>query len=101
MRKFKNIEEFKNEFISDVNLQNEFKENPEQFVKQISTRKTLLDKKIFSYVIFFVAIVLIITLSACIVFIFKFPKDPMPTFLVSVASTSLGALVGLLTPSSK
>ena len=53
MRKFKNIEEFKNEFISDVNLQNEFKENPEQFVKQISTRKTLLDKKIFSYVIFF------------------------------------------------
>lgn len=82
-------------------MSEEFLKNPKAFMEKSASRNPLIDKSIFKWIIFIIGAVLIFCLVASTIFIFQNKELEVPTFLVTIGSTSLGALVGLLTPTPK
>ncbi len=96
MKKFKDIEDLKSQIETNQTLRDEFLKDPKEFISQTATNP-LIDKSIFKWIIFIIGGVLFFCIIASTVFIFQNTKLEVPTFLVTIGSTSLGALVGLLT----
>lgn len=77
-----------------------FKENPVQFLEQIKERP-IDNKGVFLTIVIIVGVVLVGSIILGSIIIFRAPDTQnakVPEFLVSVGSTALGAIVGLLAP---
>ena len=99
MRKFKNLNDLKKQAVNDDQLREEIKNDPLKFFSEIQSNP-YMDKTIFKGIVWFVGILLILSFSAGVFYIFLRGGDSeVPTFFVTICSTALGALVGLLSPS--
>ena len=82
----------------------EFLNDPLRFIQKIDTDEPMKDKKVFLIIVSIVGLVLLISIILGGIIIFKH-NDPsnanVPEFLVSIGSTALGAIVGLLAPTPK
>ncbi len=102
--KINKVVELKNELEKSDSLKNEFLKNPLDFLEKIETEEPIKDKKVFLFIVGIVGIVLLssIILGAIIIFTSDdYSTAKIPEFLVSIGSTSLGAIVGLLAPSPR
>lgn len=100
--KVKTISELKEKIQNSDELAQQLKNNPQAFID--SLEDPIKDKNIFRTVLFIVGAVLLLTiiLSAWI----TLSSDPpgtvkVPEYLISIMSTALGAIVGLLVPNNK
>jgi hypothetical protein len=101
---FKNIADFKSNLSTDTDLQNAFKDNPVEAVKNIE--ESPLDTDIWIYRIVVVALgASILSIIIGVLFLIgqgKFTNDAtVPTILTAIGSAAIGALSGLLAPSPK
>ncbi len=76
--------------------------DPKKFLDENTYEMPINDKNVFLTVLWIVGVVLITAVILGSVIIFMSPDKQnakVPEFLVSIGSTALGALVGLLAPS--
>ncbi len=98
------ISELKIELDKSSELKEKFINNPMQFINSISTSEPLKDKKVFLFIVGIVGVVLLCSILLGAIIIFKsadVTKAKVPEFIVSIGSTALGAIVGLLAPSPR
>lgn len=98
------IAELKQELNKSNELKERFVKNPMEFIDSIDTDEPMKDKIVFLFIVSIVGIVLLSSIILGAVIIFKsedFATAKVPEFLVSIGSTALGAIVGLLAPSPR
>jgi hypothetical protein len=102
MKDIKSFSDFKQELTNNVDLQNQFKNDPVNAVQQIPIVSPILpDTWIYRIVVgsLGLAIILVI-IGAVILTINNNGGDKsVPTILTAIASGAIGALAGLLAPS--
>ncbi|MCH2034089.1 MAG: hypothetical protein MK202_11325 [Tenacibaculum sp.] len=102
--KTNSINDLKAELGKSAELKQQFESNPVQFIDSIDTNEPLKDKKVFLFIVGLVGLVLLFSIILGATIIFK-SKDvntaKVPEFVVSIGSTALGAIVGLLAPSPR
>ena len=98
------ISELKKELNKSDTLREKFIENPIEFIGAIDTKEPMKDKIVFLFIVSIVGLVLLFSIIIGASIIFKSPDiatAKVPEFIVSIGSTALGAIVGLLAPSPK
>ena len=96
------ITDLTKELENSETLKTEFLNNPIGFMKNIDVEEPIKNKYVFLTIVAIVGIVLLASIVLGGIIIFKsddLNTAKVPEFLVSIGSTALGALVGLLTPS--
>ncbi len=98
---FKNIDELKTAIKENPDIKTSFSNDPEGFIDRLEVHRPIKDKGVFLIVVAIIGLVLLtaIVLSSMILFDDANNTNEVPDFLVAMASTALGALVGLLAPS--
>ncbi len=81
-------------------LLSRFNNNPLEFLENVED-KPMDNKWIFLFIVSVVGLVLVSTITIASILIFRDGNVKVPEFLVSLSSTALGAIVGLLAPSPK
>ncbi len=100
----KNFAELRSKVAESAILQEQLKADPQKFLEQLEDKPPIAQKGVFLTIVAIVGIVLItaIVLGGIIIFESKdINTAKVPEFLVSMGSTALGALVGLLAPTPK
>jgi hypothetical protein len=101
----KTFAEFKNELVTNTDLQNQFKEDPVKAVQQFQQQSPLTtDKWIYRIIVLSLGITILSIIIGVIVLIGtgKISDDKgVPTILTAIGSAAIGALAGLLAPPPK
>ena len=105
MTQFKNVDEFKKELATNVELQQQFKDDPIKAADQI-TQKTPLETDPWIYRIIVLALgftILFIIIGVIVLLGTGRISDDksVPTILTAIGSAAIGALAGLLAPPPK
>ena len=98
------ISELKTALDTSSELKETFIKDPIQFINAINTNEPLKDKGVFLFIVGIVGAVLIISIILGATIIFKsadVAEAKVPEFIVSLGSTALGAIVGLLAPNPR
>ena len=98
------ISKLRQELDKSTALKQKFINDPMQFINSINTNEPLKDKKVFLFIVGIVGVVLLCSIVLGAIIIFKsadVSKAKVPEFIVSIGSTALGAIVGLLAPSPR
>ena len=102
MQTFSTINEFKNELVNNSELQEKFRADPVQAVKDIKEKGPLdTDVWIYRMVVFALGTTILAIIIGVIVLIgtSRITEDKnVPTILTAIGSASIGALAGLLVP---
>lgn len=89
--------------LNDDSIQKErFLNDPIQFLENVEEAKPINDKWVFLTIVGIVGTVLLTSIILGGIIIFRAENEQearVPEFLISIGSTALGALVGLLSPS--
>ena len=96
------ITDLKKELGNSEVLKTEFLNNPIEFIQNIEVEEPIKNKTVFLTIIGIVGAVLLASIILGGIIIFKsndLNSAKVPEFLVSIGSTALGGLVGLLAPS--
>lgn len=96
-----NLKQLKEELSKSDELKRQLRENPEKFIQDLPDPRN--DPKIFKSVLYIIASVLILSLifmGVLVVINKDYTGANVPQFLITISSTALGALVGLLVPNS-
>lgn len=96
----KNVTHLVREIKQSPELLNELNNNPLGFLEKVQEPKPLENKWIFLFIVSIVGVVLLATVAMGSILIVN-GKTDVPEFLVSISSTALGAIVGLLAPSPR
>lgn len=102
MPDIKSFADFKNELKNNVNLQNEFKNDPIKAVDNVSTGSSILpDTWIYRIVVGSLGLAIILVIIGTIILTVNnnASEKNVPTILTAIASGAIGALAGLLAPS--
>lgn len=97
----KNLKELKEKLNSSEEMKNRLLENPEKFIQDLPDPRN--DKQVFLIVLYVISGILVITIlfMGYLVLISQDKSGAnIPQFLITISSTALGALVGLLVPNS-
>jgi len=103
VKNFKTLDDFKTELISDSDMQNQFKADPIAAISQIQQKKPLDDVWIYRIVVLALGITILSIILGTIVLIAvdRVNGDAgVPTILTAIGSAAIGALAGLLAPTS-
>lgn len=84
---------------SEIN-KNAFEQDPLGFIEKNSPDPSK-NKKVYILILSMVGAVLLSSVWFGLYFINEHAGEPVPEFIISLSSTALGALVGLLAPSPK
>lgn len=98
MYKYNNFRELESDLDNNPELLKDFSANPKEFISKINEQNPHMDKITFKWVIGIIGCVLVFSILASTIYIFMYIDKVVPTFLVTIGSTALGALVGLLSP---
>jgi hypothetical protein len=105
MQKFKDLNEFRSQLITDKSLQEEFKTDPAQAAHNLEVNSPLAtDQWIYRIVVISLGTTVIAIILGIIVLmaIGKITDDKnLPTIFTALGSASIGALAGLLAPSPR
>jgi len=106
MRKeIKTFDEFKNELVSNPDLQNQFKADPVSAVEKFEQENPLsTDKWIYRIIVLSLGITILTIIIGVIVLLAvgKISDDKgVPTILTAIGSAAIGAMAGLLAPPPK
>jgi hypothetical protein len=102
MPDIKTFADFKNELTTNVDLQNQFRNDPVTAVKQIQTTSPILpDTWIYRTVVGSLGLSVVLVIIAVVILTMnaKSGDNGVPTILTAIASGAIGALAGLLAPS--
>lgn len=102
MPDIKNLSDFKKELISNIDLQNEFKDDPVKAVEKISTPGSFVpDNWIYRIVVGSLGLAILLVVVGAVLLTFNTTDGDkrVPTILTAIASGAIGALAGLLAPS--
>ncbi|WP_109298895.1 hypothetical protein [Aquimarina sp. AU474] len=101
--KIRSFNQFKTVLEKDPEIQEDFKKNPVDAIKKFQSEPWFNDKLIYRLVVLFLGI---IVLTICVGVIILTSQNVInkdfnvPDILIATASTAIGAIAGLLTPSS-
>jgi hypothetical protein len=98
MQSFKS---FKSDLIADTALQQQFKTDPVQAVKDYKSDGPLPDTWIYRLVVGALGLSILLVIGAVVILTANTanPDKNVPTVLTAIASGAIGALAGLLAPS--
>ncbi|WP_348743327.1 hypothetical protein [Tenacibaculum sp. 190524A05c] len=102
--KTNSISKLKVELDKSPELKQSFLNDPIHFINSVDTKDPIKDKIVFLVIVGIVGVVLLISIILGAVIIFKssdVSKAKVPEFIVSIGSTALGAIVGLLAPTPR
>lgn len=102
--KIRSFQQFKKALETDEKLQEEFKLNPKEAIQKFESKPWFTDVKIYRWAVIFLGlIVLVICIGVIILTAMGIvgPDFDVPDILIATASTAIGAIAGLLTPSSQ
>lgn len=110
----RNLEDFRKKVLESPNKRQEFINNPVQFMEGLEEKRSIWSNKVFLAVVIFVGTALLasIIISGIIVLrpgtVVEGPtgsptilKPEIDNFFVMIASSSIGALTGMLIPNPK
>lgn len=99
MKTIKNFAEFKQQLITDPQLQNEFKNDPVKAASQF--HDPLPDSWVYRIIVSSLGFAILFVIIAVVILLFGHDTgDPhVPTIFTAIASGAIGALAGLLAPS--
>lgn len=104
-KEFRNLDAFKSELESNKNLQEQFKQDPVEAVKDIQQESPLLtDIWIYRIVVLSLGVTIISIIIGVLILIGReqiSDDKGVPTILTAIGSAAIGALAGLLAPSPK
>lgn len=98
------LKDLKSKIRESTEIEQRLLENPLEFINKLDEKPPIADKKIFLAVVSIVGLVLLFSIVLGGVLILKSTDSEnanVPEFIVSIGSTALGALVGLLAPNHK
>jgi hypothetical protein len=101
MQRIKNFVEFQKELTTNAHLQQEFKDDPVKAILQF--KSSVPDSWVYRVVVGSLGLAILIVIAGVILLSFS-DKDVEPTILTlftAIASGSVGALAGLLSPAPK
>ncbi len=100
MSAIKSIPALQNELASNVDLQNQFKNDPVKAIQQFSATSPVPDTWIYRIVVGSLGLAVIFVIVAVVIITSKgnTSDDHVPTILTAIASGAIGALAGLLAP---
>ena len=104
MQAFNSINDFKKELTRNTDLQEKFKSNPIEAVKEIQESPLDTDVWIYRMVVFALGATILSIIVGIIILIGtnQIEEDKnVPTILTAIGSAAIGALAGLLAPSPK
>lgn len=104
-KQIRTFEEFKNELESNLELQNQFKNDPVAAADQFQQQSPLAtDKWIYRIIVLSLGITILSIIIGVMILIGigKFTQDfEVPSILTAIGSAAIGALAGLLAPAPK
>lgn len=101
MPNYKSIADFKTDLSSNVDLQNQFKQDPVQAAKNVSITPIIPDTWIYRIVVGALGLAVILVIIAVVILSInsKDSDKAIPTILTAIASGAIGALARSLAPS--
>ncbi len=104
-RKVKSFNEFQNLLETNTDVQEQFRNNPIEAVKQFSQKNPLsTDKWIYRIVVIGLSLTIILLIIGVLILTGSGEINgdtDVPTILTAIGSAAIGALAGLLSPPSK
>jgi len=100
--KASSVQDVKNILATDPKFQDEFKQDPQEAIKQIEDTSTLPDTWVYRMIVGSLGLVILFITSGIVwrvTFGAAIEDKDVPTILTALGSAAVGALAGLLAPS--
>ena len=100
----KSFTDFQSKLVSDIDLQNQFKQDPVAAVNKFAQSPQVPNTLVYQIVVLSLGASIILVIIAIVIMYFKgtgTADQQVPTIFTAIASGSIGALAGLLSPSPK